>query len=370
MPIHLDVLKGPVGKTELEGIARTYGRHNRRFQSLEFCRTVFNENPYGYSHHAFAYDGERVIGHYSAIPMRLRDRGKRVFAARGEALFVEEAYRPRPVDVDGKQFPCGIALMDTVWSRAWADGVELIYLTTTPDLARILQRMRGFSCIPVPSAEYRCRISSVHPGGEADQPFRRRLQAVLRSVALRGFILTQRIRRRLFSATLALIRAPKVRVNAAEHLDEQLAALASAERDDRDDWGISWDVESLRWQMKLGRLEIHALEGSPERFAAVVRSTSPELVSNLKLLAWSLDPKSWRAGLAVLNAVLIRGEREAAESFAVDREALVRHAGGLRLGMRLLGSKLRVGEYQLYVKSDQERYRSREALAYDSFFSL
>ena len=126
-----------------------YGNFSRRFQSPGFCRTVFNDNPYGYSYHSFAYDGERVVGHYSLVPQAVSDRGKRVLSARGEGLFLDEAYRSRVVEVDGRRMPCGVALMKPLYARALADGVMLIQGRGPLNVGMLLERLLGFSSISV-----------------------------------------------------------------------------------------------------------------------------------------------------------------------------------------------------------------------------
>ncbi|MHC4473699.1 MAG: hypothetical protein ACYS99_22400, partial [Planctomycetota bacterium] len=130
--IRLELVRGPLREDALARISATYGRHNGRFLDVAFCHALYNENPVGSSIHCFAWDGDTLIGHYSLIPMRMRDRGEALMAGRGEAAFVDEKYRREPVEVEGKRRPCGMAMMHAVWGRGFAEGVELIYITTTP----------------------------------------------------------------------------------------------------------------------------------------------------------------------------------------------------------------------------------------------
>src|SRR5262245_66483117 len=90
MPLTIVLERGPGSEESLDAIAATYGTVDRRYADREFCRIVFNENPSGYSYHAFVKDGDRVVGHYAVIPIRTRSRGVLVTSGKGEALFLDE----------------------------------------------------------------------------------------------------------------------------------------------------------------------------------------------------------------------------------------------------------------------------------------
>src|SRR5262245_32218452 len=90
MPLSIVLERGPISDESLDAIGATYGTVDRRYADREFCRIVFNENPSGYSYHAFVKDGDRVVGHYAVIPIRTRARGVLVTSGKGEALFLDE----------------------------------------------------------------------------------------------------------------------------------------------------------------------------------------------------------------------------------------------------------------------------------------
>src|SRR5438132_10612959 len=91
----IELLEGPIGTDLLQKICELYGRNtDDRYADLEFTRKVFNGNPAGRSYHAFAFDGDEVIGCYAIIPVSILVNGRQLWAGKGEALFVRKEYRP------------------------------------------------------------------------------------------------------------------------------------------------------------------------------------------------------------------------------------------------------------------------------------
>src|SRR5512140_1315995 len=111
--IALQLVQGPIGEAELAAIGRTYGKVDARYQSAGFCRTLFNENPFGYSWHAFVLDAGVPVGHYAVIPIRVTDRGRRIVSGKGEALYLAETHRATLVEGDHGPMPAGVALMQS-----------------------------------------------------------------------------------------------------------------------------------------------------------------------------------------------------------------------------------------------------------------
>src|SRR5262245_35718046 len=155
MPLSIVLERGPVADDSLDAIAATYGTVDRRYADREFCRIVFNENPNGYSYHAFVRDGKSVVGHYAVIPIRTRARGALVTSGKGEALFLDEAHRRSAVATpEGGEMPAAMALMRLVHQRALEDGLAVIHNITSPEIG-VIERLLGFRPLAV-------RLDQVH----------------------------------------------------------------------------------------------------------------------------------------------------------------------------------------------------------------
>ena len=129
MPPRLLLEHGPLGPDRLDAIAATYGTVDPRYASRAFCELIFNGNPYGFSWHAFIVDGDRVVGHYAVIPMRVCSDHQTVLSGKGEALFLAEDHRAGTVETDSGMLPAGLALMNALHDHALADGAILLFAT-------------------------------------------------------------------------------------------------------------------------------------------------------------------------------------------------------------------------------------------------
>ncbi len=173
----------------------------------------------------------------------------------------------------------------------------------------------------------------------------------------------QRCLRRSLGLGLALYGAPQVRVDVPEFVDAQFDAVARADRADRSGWGVSRDVETLRWERSMGRLEIYTPAESPDRFAIVACSEHKR-----ELLVWHLGADR-REGLAVLNAIAARCERDGAR-MRLDTATLDQSGGSARLWTRLAGLVRRRWQEKMYVKAIDSRCWSEESLEFDLLFNL
>src|SRR5437660_5145555 len=93
--MRIEAIEGPIGTELLQHVCALYGRNvDSRYADLDFTRRVFNGNPAGRSYHVFAFEGEEAIGCYAVVPMKVVARGRKLWAGKGETLYVREQRRP------------------------------------------------------------------------------------------------------------------------------------------------------------------------------------------------------------------------------------------------------------------------------------
>ena len=63
-------MRGPLDDEQLGWVADLYGPVDPKYSSLEFLRHQLNENSYGWSAHAFAFDDGKPVGHTAIVPFR------------------------------------------------------------------------------------------------------------------------------------------------------------------------------------------------------------------------------------------------------------------------------------------------------------
>ena len=351
IPLSMSITRGPLPDEELDAIAATYGNLDPRYASREFCRLVFNENPLGYSFHAFVRDGDRVVGHYAVIPMRTRARGATVVSGKGEGLFIAESHRRSAIATPEGEVPTAIALMEAVHDHALAEGVAVIHNITTPQVG-MLTRMLGFHVLTV----WRDQIQFV-----ITPPSHRTYRswgARLLSFAQHALLATAR-------AGLLLTAAPAVEVNSPGHTDRHLSALAGMDPGSGvATWSISRDPDTLRWLSRVGRLRIVSVAGRPDHFAIMTTGNSREL------LLWNVPDGALRSGLAVACALLVGSVQEGAQSVSTTPQ--LAGAGGRSLGfvLRMLAFLPRRVSVVIYAKSTDPFYLQAANVDFSRIFNL
>lgn len=133
----LQLVKGPLDAQRLEQVASLYGQTDGKYGSVDHCELLFNRNPFGPALHAFAWDGPRAVGHYCLIPYDITVNGRRVKAAKGEALHVAESYRRS--ECDG--LPTSSALLEGARRLAEQENIEVCYaIVGAPGVIRLFGR--------------------------------------------------------------------------------------------------------------------------------------------------------------------------------------------------------------------------------------
>jgi hypothetical protein len=353
--IELNIARGPLPTSELETIGRTYGRVDSRFQSVAFCRALFNENPFGFAYHVFALDRSTVVGHYAVIPIRVTARGRQFLSGKGEALYVEEEYRTASIDGPNGSFPLAFSLMQELHNHALRDGVVVLHNITSRDVG-MLQRMDGFTRLAIRTDQYNLLLdSSRFPAIQS--------RAVSR-FAGRTVSILQKVLARLLGLFLRLSAAPVVRVRVGSSISVTLAPLEPQGGSAAAQWTIARDPATLQWLHRIGRIEVLETGAEPCGFVAYTRGRVREI------LRLEVRPGHRRAGLALLCALVVNAERDGAALVTVGERTRKAHPGALRLGLCLLGFFRRSFPTEIYVKSTDPFFLAPGNIAFDRLFHL
>ena len=353
-PLSIVLERGPVSDESLDAIAATYGTVDRRYADREFCRIVFNENPSGYSYHAFVKDGDRIVGHYAVIPIRTRARGALVTSGKGEALFLDEANRRSVIAAPGGgDVPAAMALMRLVHEGALEDGLAVIHSITSPEIG-VIERLLGFRVLTVLLDQF--HFLSTLP--------RRSLKNM--SVRVFGAQVASVLQRVLLGAVrlaLRLTGTAAVEVNAAAHVGRHLEALAATDGGGAG-WTVSRDLENLRWFQRLGRIEIFSVAGRPDHFAVITTGAAREI------LLWSVPRDAIRSSLALACALTRGSVRDRAQTLSASRKLATEDGASLRLTLGLLGFLPRRVPFMLYAKSGDPFYVQSSNVDFSRLFHL
>jgi hypothetical protein len=343
--MRIEAIEGPIGTELLQHICDLYGRDmDPRYADLEFTRRVFNGNPAGRSFHVFAFEGEQVIGCYAVIPMKVVAHGRKLWAGKGEALYVTEQHRP-----------AGLFLIQRGVSFAMERGLELQFGLTHDRVARILQAM-GFTAVPS-ATDHRFRLFP----GDMQQLSASRMKLI----AAQGLGAAQEM---VGAAVGALLRGSHVSIqlNRADHPSLVFAAISDASHPANGRWSVAIDEESLRWWNNIGCLDVLMVDDKADEFVAVRRARS----GNAELIRWNVREGSLARTLKILQLVIEKARRERAPAISVASYADVSGRGYLHKATALLGFVRRRGEATVYVKAVDPFFLAPRNLDFNSLFSI
>lgn len=271
----LALLQGPLETRRLQDIARLYGPYNRKYADPDFCARLFNQNPHGYSLHAFVTDaGGQAAGHYAVIPMTMVDAGARGLSGKGEAFVVDEAHRRDTVTLGGRSLLCGPALQLALLDDALARGIEVVHMVAGRDVA-VVHRMTGCRAL----GTQHLRSSLVLRPDQLDAREEPAWKGVLRGAAGAG----QRAGSALVRGASLAAGAETRRWTGAELNPERLGRVAS-QLPPPAGWGLAIDVAMLTWMAAAGSLHLIALDDALESWALLCTSSGDGRLA--EVLAW------------------------------------------------------------------------------------
>ncbi len=315
--IDIQTFAGPLDHSRLESVGSLYGSVDPKYREPAYLRRLFVENPYGWALHAFAQDGDEVVGHCSVIPIRARVDGRLADSGKVEAYVVDERYRR--TSERGRERPVALDLLRAVCDTAAERGIDPLHAYVTPHVGAIFER-----------AGFRAETTNARPyvlATTASDPLSRALVVAQRvPVAVVG----------------AIARSGPLRTEDATAADADLVEPSNTDGT----WTIAGN-DSWDWFLDGGSIRAVELDGRRRARALVLSEADGEQVH---LLAW----RPSRPGLASAAALLA-----ALAGFARDRSAPVlriqpwaESSGDLVRACRLMGFVPR-SPFTVYVRSER-----------------
>jgi hypothetical protein len=358
--ITLTTIKGPISDHLLRCICDLYGKWvDERYRDLAFVRTLFNDNPFGYSYHVFAFDGPCPVGCYSIIPMEVISRGTPIVAGKGEALFLLEEYRAGPPGENHGNLShqlAGLSLITHAHSFASQQGIELLFALSPEALWPIL-RATGFSKV---HAQLKHRYFLLRP------QIVRQLRSDL--FKLGGACAASLAQQALFRlGCLFLPVGEHITKSGDQVAERQLTAISSRHVIENDRWSVACTTKALHWWLRMGYLQLLALDHNQNEYVLV---SSGGRGGNLEILDWNLQGAGLVRALTVLRHVvaLAREHGAATVSFA-DRPELT-NGSVLNRAATLFGFLPWSVERVMFIKSPNRFHSEQQNLYFNWLFSI
>jgi hypothetical protein len=290
MTINIEALKGPLSDKKLQEICETFGIHDPRFAQIELNRSFFNANPAGYSIHSFAMDGNKAIGHYSIIPIKVIHKGRELLSGKGEALYLDPTYRNGTVKVDNKKVHIAVEMMSQTQILADQDLLEPQHVITRKAVQRILRRL-GSKIV-----EY--NVPLLH---FITNPFHENKQnkTLKQKLGVLGLFTIQRSLLFLLRLALFWVKKPEICTDKNEFFAESMALYQREScKLAEDKWLVSRDIETMQWMQTSGLLDLFSFSDDPSTFVVIKKGHHPEV------LFWSMGERRWGDSWAMLVKII------------------------------------------------------------------
>jgi hypothetical protein len=360
LSVEITVMKGPLGDDLLRAISTTYGSHDKKYSSVSFCRTVFNENPSGYSFHAFARDGDRVVGHYAVIPVEICARGKSQLSGKGEALFLERRYRSQSIRNDNKDMPLGIGLAVLLYDFVLQQGVTVVHVIADSNIG-VIHRMAGCRKEVLEQIKSVLILDSRSLGGAGS--------SLTRTWASRAIFLFQHILLSFF-CTLSLFSRKSVVMygksasGCGPFIDHMLGC--SNEHVEAETWTIARNRANLSWFFSTGLLEVVATDGSAPEHIVVRRNAEPG--SDVEIVDYDFSSGAGLSAIKLLCSVVATAKKEKAGRVLHYSSPSSDKRNKLLPLMRLFGFVSKTEKRFIYLRSSDHFFLDAANIAFTPFF--
>ncbi len=358
--MELRLEQGPLDEARLGAISLLYGEYNAKYRDPRFCRSLFNDNPRGYSLHAFLIDdGGAVAGHYAAIPMDVLAGGRRRLSGKGEAFVVRADQRAASVIVEGSEpMAAGLALPFFLYRFALAHGMELVHMIADPEVG-LIHRLTGCHSLTVEHRRARLFLRRGRGGVRGAPPAR-----TIVSAALEG---GQRL---LFDLARSLAGAGSGEVStySGVQLTPEILARVAGDVPEVDGWTLCVDSPMLAWLARSGDLRLIALGRAMEDYAVVCPRAGDG--GAMEVLLWRQRSDGLEPALRLLSAVAAEARRLGDAMVGVSEGAAWRPDERARLttaARRLFFRTVTQGS-NMYVCTNDPYYRQPANLRFTPLF--
>lgn len=355
MNISIKVFKGPVDEDAVRAISRLYGKFDSRFSDFEYCRIKFNENPFGYSYHSFAYDDDIVVGHCSVIPIKIVKGMKEIKSGKSEAMVLAEKYRKLTVADGESNLPILMKMIIKLYDLAIEDGVDPIHAISLNPGVCMINRLCGFKKLPLTSRIFFNVISHKEMEKSAETALQK---TVIKIIFVFGNLLYE-LNNAVNSLSLFSDKSFSIDKKSPKKLSFRKVYTEKQ-------WGILLDESTTSWFFRTGRLLNVAFRNN-EDSVILWESTKPE--NSLWVVAWKIsNPRLYsKVFIRIINYAKKRNK-----SCVVFPEFSI--PCGKKQRKTVISNFIRFFfpwmemNFDIYVKSKNPEYFSDKNIDFNAFF--
>ena len=354
--MEIKVIKGPLDAEMLGAVARLYGTYDKKYSSIDFCRTIFNENPSGYSFHSFAYVEGKAVGHCATIPMEIYVNGKTELSAKAEALFLEGEHRSKLIKEGNLEVPAVVSIAAYLYKSTLEEPSIKVIHGICDDVIGLIHRMAGCKRRTARQTKYMF-ISSPKFISDSGSSLRKKL-------ALGAVFVLQQILLNFFYVVLLI----SLKLSSYRHIvgdsnqPIQFMTIPPDALTNENTWTLARNAANFSWFFKTGLFETVTTK-DPIRQCAVIRRNLED-GHDLEIVAYNSVGGGGFEALGLLYCIIKRAKETKAGRVVFYDSALHEKKAGVQLASRLLGFVSRNEEALIFLKSNDSFFLRRDSVLF------
>lgn len=354
--MNIDIIKGPLSNSQLSYIKNLYGQVDKKYSSIDFCKYLFNENPFGFSYHAFASDNDNIIGHIALIPVYVETPSDRYVSLKAEAFVIDSKYRDTWIEVNQEELPIGLALPKVIYNFADEQNYKLIHLLADSNIGKI-HMFAGCNLFPVKYRDYFYILDK------------------------RVFVKKEGYHKKIFLITLAslwqssmtfislsFIKNTLSRNKYIDVINDHTPLLNKLPTHNHYQWSIAQTEAFLKWFYKSPYIKIYTYNKSLDDYFVVKESEYPGRCT--EIIDIKLRKQSLRVYCRFLYYLLIKS-RESQSSIITFK--LFNHKpipDKMKKALMIMGFLHKKSQLNCYLRTDVSYFHYQENLSYNQLFYI
>lgn len=354
--VEIRLIKGPLSLDQLELITQLYGLVDKKYASLGFCTYLYNQNPYGFSYHAFAYVDNQPVGHIALIPMLIDTPAGRKSSLKSESLYLQPEFRDSWINYKGEELPLNLAMPKVINDFALKGDFKVIHLLADDEIGKI-HIFAGCQKIPVALKESFLIIN--------EKEYTRRESTLQRKLLITLTALFQRTISYTFCNIFSLLHQSNCRIKVIEDTKKILPALTVK---NPWQWSIALTDEYQSWLEKSPFIKVCVYADSLDDYIVFKESEYPHRTTEI-IGCYSKD-NDWLRLVKILQCIISDARDKQASSVNLKHFPNQVYPQALFTSLQILGFLTKNTKLSCYVKSNEPDYLKKENLAYCPFFYI
>lgn len=354
--LKIEVIKGPLSNQQLMSIANLYGKVDAKYASIDFCRYLFNDNPFGYSYHCFALNQDKAVGHIALIPVSVETPTQKIVSYKAEAFVIEAEYRDEWVKVTGEELPIGLALPKYLYQYADEQQIELIHLLADNEIGKI-HLFAGCIQLPIESNEQFLILDS--------KVFTQRQTELEKKILIRCISIWQQI---VIGISLFFIKRAVSKDKYVKVIDGFKSFLPKLPVHNHYQWSISQTEGFLTWFYQSPYIKVYTYKNSLDDYIVVKESEYPGRAT--EIIDFKFQRQSLKVFCRLIYSIITKAKSVDASSVCFKNFHHKKVPIRFKRALLIMGFLSKRSEKICYLRTKDSYYHFKDNLSYNQLFYI